>query len=909
MSDRVPQASPALVRERAGRLVAHDSARVLVLRARPSWSGDARLTVGSATVRVRPAPSQLAALDELAAFEAGDDGYLVLLTDRSEHDLGDAVLVRADRQRIEPIDEWGAVAGLFQAQRLDPALSSYGVWAAAALLDRLPPGGWPAAPAGVVTADHALGNLLAEVLDVPLPASLDDVTLLAALDVPAARASWRALALQARTGLTRWAGDALGPTATLALTAAAQHTVSVVAIGLALDVLWPLGGAATAEAQLEARGRVATAHFGGGSLSPTQARAFAGAARTLALRSAAGDDPSLPSVYAQATALLERDLAWPDGVTRSDVLPGGLTARLHALAALLDDTDAVALAERLPRIEGALRDVLAHEGADARYSEVAAARMAVRVTRRLAAQPGLDLPTHLGAALHEYVEDGAWLDRAAAVLWDGSGDELVAAAYRSLLTAVRRDRAAYDQHAAGLLAQETAAGRAPDGAVLIEHVLRDVVAPLASARPLVVLLDGMSVPVALEIVEAAVTDGWVELVRGGGRTPVLAALPTLTRWSRTAFFTGTPAAGSQATESAAVRERGGLLFHKDDLRSEGGATLAAALRAAIDDPDRGLVAVVLNTIDDALDKQDPGGTRWSVDDVQHLRALLNAAALAGRAVVLVSDHGHVVDRGSEARSYPGASTRWRPAQGAAPTEDEVLVTGPRVLDGAAILPWREDVRYGTRHSGYHGGASLAELTVPLVVLTRPSATVPAGWQFASPQAPVWWNEARLAEPAPTTRRAKRLLAGVVADVVPEPEPAPPAAPARRRPEAPGQGTLGFDVVPPSAPTPADPVGALVSAFEASEVAAGQRRRAGRRALDPALTSAALRVLLAGDGRAHRDTVASALGVSEQSFASTFSALTRLLNVEGYPVVSMDTDDVTVRLDETLLREQFDLGRG
>jgi len=39
-----------------------------------------------------------------------------------------------------------------------------------------------------------------------------------------------------------------------------------------------------------------------------------------------------------------------------------------------------------------------------------------------------------------------------------------------------------------------------------------------------------------------------------------------------------------------------------------------------------------------------------------------------------------------------------------------------------------------------------------------------------------------------------------------------------------------------------------------------------------------------------------------------SALGRLLNVEGYPAVSMDDDGVTACLDEALLREQFGLGR-
>src|SRR5690606_717701 len=110
---------------------------------------------------------------------------------------------------------------------------------------------------------------------------------------------------------------------------------------------------------------------------------------------------------------------------------------------------------------------------------------------------------------------------------------------------------------------------------------------------------------------------------------------TLTEVSRTAFFTGTVQRGGAGLEASALRARlGAPLFHKDDLRSPAGQSLSDEVRAAIDDPDQRVVAVVLNTIDDTLHKVEGGALRWRIDDVTHLRALLNAAGLAGRAVVL-----------------------------------------------------------------------------------------------------------------------------------------------------------------------------------------------------------------------------------------------------------------------------------
>jgi hypothetical protein len=49
-----------------------------------------------------------------------------------------------------------------------------------------------------------------------------------------------------------------------------------------------------------------------------------------------------------------------------------------------------------------------------------------------------------------------------------------------------------------------------------------------------------------------------------------------------------------------------------------------------------LVACVLNTVDDALDRSDPGGTEWTADAVKHLRPLLDRAQRAGRVIVLTA---------------------------------------------------------------------------------------------------------------------------------------------------------------------------------------------------------------------------------------------------------------------------------
>ena len=61
------------------------------------------------------------------------------------------------------------------------------------------------------------------------------------------------------------------------------------------------------------------------------------------------------------------------------------------------------------------------------------------------------------------------------------------------------------------------------------------------------------------------------------------------------------------------------LLHKKDVDSRTpGWAISDDVGRAIGDRDLPLVTVVLNTIDDALDRSDPAGTTWTADAVKHL---------------------------------------------------------------------------------------------------------------------------------------------------------------------------------------------------------------------------------------------------------------------------------------------------
>ena len=848
-----PQLRESVVETYARQLIekARDEVRVLALRADPDWPGPDYVDIDGARVHVRGCPSSLAVRE--AFTDLGDD-FLVVLTDQDAESLGESLLTRFWHQRVELVDPWRSVAELFSAATVSSEVKAWGSELAEALADNRPSGGYPAAATGVVTAEVAMRGLLGAVLRT---ADLTTDSLLRASGDLEAKARWRGIPEDVRGQVRGWVRDGLGMVAPMILDVLGSETrVDAVTVGLAADVVYRPG---VPEAGVRAQARLEE-YFGGHSPATSEARALATACVDY-LRRLPGDDPQRSQIAARAQQLLA-DVRWHDGAANSAILPGGYTARAQALAAALPVGD----------YEAALKDLLAHELAFSQNrTATQRAQMAVRLRRWLGVTA--PDPTSLAAALQRQIGVDGWVDWAMADVFTGSADPVVAGAYRKVVQQVRQRRHQHDEQFAALLAAALRDGI--EGVVGVEDVLTQVVEPMARVAPvLLVVVDGMSAAVAAELAEGVTGRSWTEMVHGEGRLPVLAALPTVTRYSRTSLFCAALRDGGQADEKAAFSTlfAGARLFHKDDLRAPAGEELAPGVREAIQSPDR-VAGVVLNTVDDALAKADPGGTDWTVDTIQHLPALLDLAAQVGRVVILTSDHGHVVERGSERRAMNGADARYRPGDAAG--AGEVLLTGPRVLahGGTLIAVVDEDLRYGNKSAGYHGGAAAAEVTIPLLVFAQsPDTLAGTSWRPAPPQSPDWWVEA--------------------APVVAKP------APVKRKPVA----AVGQDSLFPEPVRTAD----LADALLGSEVFTTRLSRVARQQLDARTVAAVVRCLTDLGDRAHKDVVARAAGLPAVRFAGAFRVMQRLLNVEGYQVLAFDVDEVTVVLDRRLLAEQFEV---
>ncbi len=888
---------------------------VLGVRTKPEWLGSATFVHDDVPVSVVACVSSLAVREAL--LDRSREQWLVVLTDRSDHDLGAGVLSHLVFNRLRTPDPWEAVRHRFAATGIDPALTSAASHRdlAAGLLAAVPHGGWPPAPGGVLTIDHAFGSVAATHLGLGDPA-VDATTVLtwtADETAPARLGDLRRLAGNVLVdALLDWTarrtGAASVPLLHLLRAGAASEALP---LGLLVGLLGEARDSSSADAvQLARDSLIRLEPRLGGTQPPAHTlRAWATEASSVVswLLHDSQTRSTAQRLLARADALLH-DVQATGLADRSDLLPTGLSRRLAGLA----DELRVAVAApdvrpaALARVEQAWAGVTAHRLAPGdRRTEAFAA--AVRLSRWLSQSDEPQART-LQALIERHGEVDAWVDSAVNDAARGVGEPDLGVALESVLQPVRARRDRHDVEFAAALADHTAddpgaTGGLHRGVAHLEDLLATSVVPLAKTSPVLCLvLDGMSVGVGHEVLAdilARTHDGWAEAALPGRerRGMALAVLPTLTEVSRASLLCGELRSGGQDVEqkghlrlALAHGLTSAVLFHKKPLDStRPGFALADDVGAAIDDvAGQPLVTCVLNTIDDALDRCDPSGTEWGADAVRHLEPLLTRARLAGRTVVLTADHGHIVERRQGTmRPYPAISSgRSRAADGLV-AAGEVLVSGRRVVtaDHRAILAVDERLRYGPLKAGYHGGAAPAEAVVPVTVLVNGSIPADTGLHLAPPQQPLWWDAPLASTPAVLTPAVSQL--------------------ARKAADEPP--TL-FDEVAEPASVKETSVHPTVAAVLASEGYVDQRSRAGRSAVTDAQVTALLTGLLLAP--AHRLPAAQAclaLGVATVALRGAVPHVQRLLNVEGYGVLTVDADGSTLVLDEALLRDQFEVG--
>lgn len=880
------------------------------------------------SLRIRPAGSALAVREALTEHRAGD--WMVVLTDRPDEDLGAGILAHLIGQRIRRADPWQAVRLRFHASRIDPALirGTNSRALAGALLAAAPADGWPPAPAGTLTRSHALSAVASRHLHLTTDVA-DAIAVLEWSTQPEAVAAVADLRVthgdELADATLDWIAEMAGTAHTAVRVMLSRGEITdIVPRGLVLHLVADPDRFDAASDRHAAEVALASMnHLWGGTRPSTAAlRALGEAAAAVTVSLLERDQRSTATkILQRADLLLHKEAQAEALAVHSDVLLSGLLRRLHRLAAHLQDgVSGSHGASVTPAVEQALELVEAHHLArspiDNGRARVDAFRDATRLHRWLKTTPKSETGD---VAVHarQYLDHGAWADRAMDRPFIGVDDPALGSALRSVVTAAQeRRRTEEREFAAALkLATEQDAG-ADDGRIaqesgpvrLLERLLPDVIIPLAKQAPVLLLvMDGMSGAAATEILDDAIDNlGWVEAALPGAsrRTAALAVLPTLTKVSRASLLSGHLTTGEQSVERAGYEEltaRSGklssALFHKAGVDTTvAGSLVAGGVGTSIDDPETDLVTIVLNTIDDALDRNDPAGTVWNAEAIKHLGPLLARARSAGRAVIMTADHGHIVERRESHLRTDKALTSNRSRPATPPIhDDEIEVVGRRVLapDNRCILAVDDLLRYGPMKSGYHGGASAAEAVVPIIALLPGVDDNAHELDLLPPQTPSWWwpDATHAPETTPSTalqdRRSKKA-----------------AASAAQGPSLFDDLKLEHHTVPTGETTPTMGPGHPVVS---SEVFAAQKAVAPR----VSVTDDQVAELLDGlhsarDQRLPLRATATLLEVTESRARGAITQVQNLLNVEGYPVIKLDIAAGAVILDVSLLRQQFEV---
>jgi hypothetical protein len=877
--------SPQQVRALVSRLCQKRQERPVVvgIQSPAGWAGPAELDVEGEKYVVAEADSPLAIRERLIAAEAAGE-KLVLLTPLETQNLGDDLLGRICKTKLIPLSARESLKDIFQAQGVDPFILA-NRWFAETLLECVPAERVPPAPSGFLDLETAWGLVLRRKLGIP-QSHPDTQDLLAWSADDGHRLAWQKCRPELKAAAREWLSKTAGPSGLSIIDCVeADHGKEAAALGLAFHVV--MAPEAASQAPLRDAAVRLERFTGNRPISPASAEAWKRASTEYLESLGRQGQNTIARDCLQRSDELLRQVQADSFAHLSNYSPVGFEQRLQRCAETLTSTLENCRPASLRELARLVDLVDDHHLAAVSSARVDRLRMGLRLTRWLALRK--TYPSGAFAELaKDYADEISYVDWARYSLYPGESLASLGQAYARVLERVTERREDVNRRFAQALVQWSPTPSCE--IVPVENILRDVVAPAATLHPvLFIVLDGMSFAVFRELTKDLAAQGWLAAGFEDRSTfgVAAAALPTVTEHSRRALLCGridsdlaeVPGFAANADlAEASSRSHPPRLFLKSDLMDSSEGGLSKELRDEIGSPRRKVVAAVVNAVDDLLSKGDQISLPWKLDHLHVLGRLLDAAQAAGRLVILTSDHGHILDYQSELGAG-GEADRYR-CTGGAPRNGELEVTGPRVgsfAEGRFIAPWSERIRYTSRKAGYHGGLSPQEVLVPVAMFTREEFHM-KGLVPAQMSQPSWWTEEG---------------------------PAGPEESAVSRPEAakPERDLPLFVAAEQRAQVAARD---WIEHLLASSVYQRQASLAGRTAVSPDLTRAILIALQDRGDRILKSALAQRIGQPEFRLPGVIAGLRRVMNVDGYPVITFEEASGTVCLNRQLLKTQFEI---
>lgn len=899
MANLIPEQLKAQInrwRDRRG----WESERVFAIRTEFPYAGAPEIACDGLAVRVADCRSDLEARDLLLGLD-GEDGHGLLLLMRTDEDrIGEDVRARFAGKTVHTLDPREVLKEIYQAVSIDPRISNDD-----ALLDALimsgAAGAGRKAPGGTLDLDFAWSVILRQP---DLMNQRPDLVEILRWSLDEERwSAVRALDSALVPSFFDWVGERAGEVARcLESLFTTDQTNLYLPLGLVTGDLYH-ERLDQADGVVGARTRIEN-YLNGKSLKPTEAAMWSHAAREVLNKRPLEDSDR---ISAQVDAVLEVIKALPLASAFTYSKQGfkdrwlGFADDIDRLGKRKWETGSRAVFNSLKQLED-------HALAKLHATRLAKAEMAVRLAGyEVSFAPHRKPATGLSDSAREFAANDSFIDLARFALSWGDPLAEVAEVYGRLVrrTAKARIEAQVD-FGERLCHWHGDNEDGSKGLVPIEDVVARCVEPLASLRPVLLLvMDGMNFPAFHQLSRSLERSGWAAQRKVGDEFPtrVMSVLPSVTEHSRWSLFSGKVQALPRSSEVVAFREHTALadvrskgkplLFTKGDLGSEDSAALSIKVRDALVGSEHRVVAVVINAIDDQLKTRGQLSLDWKVQDIGILPAILEAADQGKRLIVLTSDHGHIPEMENTRAIERKAEGEARYRQGEVSDDSERKFTGQRIESAigapSIILPITETLRYGQKAGGYHGGACDLEVLIPLAIFGAPEDEID-GYEAVDAPQPEWWNWRRVFQGDGSATAA----------------PVPPIkAKPKKKPVTSVDELPLFDATPPVvASSPGEP--AWMEDFLKSDVFAEQDRLLGRAGPNKDHMRKVLSALDANGDKLLIGVLAQAIGEQSLRMQGVLSRVARFTNVDSYEILEIDRESDTVRLNRKLLASQFQL---
>ncbi|MHB8974049.1 MAG: BREX-2 system phosphatase PglZ [Pirellulaceae bacterium] len=864
-----------------------------------SWQGPSEVEFEFGKATVVRADTVFEVREALRSAEK-DNSRIVLLTDLQQSDLGQDVVARLARARLFTLDHWASLCSLFKAKELDRSICEPAI--TQALMEYAPSDGYPPVSAGLLGAGTVWRAICRHVFDMgEREPDLLSLLLWAASASKAKR--YQQAGDDIRASLLQRLIHNLGDAAASVLRfVECGAGPDVLALSVVCQVVFGQGN----DKILDAAAARMEQYHGNKPIAKSVGRTLGDAAVEAIAELDRQDDPRIAQQHLQRADELLKQFVCEDHAFRNALSRLSFEQRLGRLG------HAIKAAVEMPRdttteeCEARLSDIKDHRLAKLgrNNDQVSRAEMAVRLVRWL--RNAANIPPSFAEQANNYIRELSFVDWAREPLCRGEDVADLSTAYQLLDQVILGLRGELSFTFAKSLADWSAVGSKEAGVLGVEDVLSRVVSKVVEAgnRVLFVVLDGMSWAVCHELLEDIRPDHWFEATldeAGTPLAPIIATIPSITIYSRTSLLSGTLARGDQNLEKRNFEASRALvevcdkryppiLFHKKDITEGNRGVISDALSKSMLSSNHRVVGVVINAIDDRLANAQQVIDNWSIGRISPLRALLRLARDSGRVVILASDHGHVWHRpDGEYRPHEEGS-RWRTNDGTC-AADEIVLQGSRVIgtDNSVIVPWSERVYYGHQQNGYHGGASPQEMTCPLIVLMDRSSAYSGLFRCEYPK-PDWWSAAPVASPefvesAVTVTIAKATKPSTLFDKEPE----------KKEPVKTGK-------MAKAAVEGADWITALFT----SQAYKDQKALVRRNAIEDELMQAALAALDGSGGIMTPAAFSKTSNVPTARLDGLIAKMQRVLNVDGYEILTLDRKENRVELNIAKLKRQFDL---